>query len=93
MLITKERWQTGYWVTLQIQITQLKRASRGVQTTPSFLFYKHLYPSPTLTGKKLMRITYFNEYFKNIIELDIYLDIYNSILVVHDEKMHEILNI
>lgn len=40
-----------------------------------------------------MRITYFNEYFKNIIEFDIYLDIYNSILVVHDEKMHEILNI
>lgn len=40
-----------------------------------------------------MRITYFNEYFKNIIELDIYLDIYSSILVVHDEKMHEILNI
>lgn len=47
----------------------------------------------SLTEKNLMRITCFNEYFKNIIELDIYLDIYNSILVVHDEKMHEILNI
>lgn len=74
-------------------LTQEGIQGGGVQTTPSFLFYKHLYPSPTLTGKKLMRITYFNEYFKNIIELDIYLDIYNSILVVHDEKMYEILNI
>lgn len=50
-------------------------------------------PLPHPHRKKLMRITYFNEYFKNIIELDIYLDIYNSILVVHDEKMYEILNI
>lgn len=55
-----------------------------------FSLLQLLYPSPTLTGKKLMRITYFNEYFTNIIKLDIYLDIYNSILVVHDEKMHEI---
>lgn len=43
--------------------------------------------------KNLMRIICFNEYFKNIIELDIYLDIYNSIFVVYDEKMYEILNI
>lgn len=36
----------------------------------------------SLTEKNLMRITCFNEYFKNIIELDIYY----SHLVVHDEK-------